>query len=391
MKAYFLFCAILCLSCNSAINSKTNDIAVAAANVATVSDHELEKDTLTATNWNGVNVHYYYPELAEKKDTVSIWLIFDPAAKGRDKIKDWKSIADNQGLIWISVDDARNGKRSTDIEPLLSILKIALSSKIKKPILFYATGLSGGSRLTSALQSKLQLFDGIVLCCAAPQQADMNCTTILYTADADMNCLESYEYYQSTTTKNIILRIEKGEHEWPTTKIMSAMIELVKQKQLNKQIINTSQTDLSKATIDYEIAQQTLIGQSYFQKPIAFWKDLLSKFQASKKTVDLRLLNYTSLYSYSMVNNPQVMNDLKAFDYALSIYEWSDPNNNEWMYLRSVYYLQQKDEQNAFEYIEKAIKANFFNTERLFQNTYWKNYETDSRLTKLIRQISTNR
>jgi hypothetical protein len=261
---------------------------------------------------------------------------------------------------------------------------VALSKNLKKPFQWYATGLSGGSRTVASLQINNQLFKGVILCCAAPAIFNLNCPAILYTADVDMNFLECYEHYQNTNAKNLQLRIEKGEHDWPKTLAMSEMIQQILSNHIERKIVNSSKMNLNPSIMKYEAEQQVLIQQSYFQKPIEFWNELLATKCASSDAVERRLLNYTSLYSYSMVNNPQVMNDPSAFDYALKIYEGADAKNTEWMYLRSVYYLHQKEEANAFKYLEKAIKNGFSNTERLFQNAYWKNYVNDQRFISIL-------
>jgi hypothetical protein len=389
MKMLALIISFFMLACNTDNVSANMSHQDSAQKVEVPVDETIifKTDSLCKENLNGSNIHYYFPNSASLKDTIAILLIFDPSAKGERQIAEWKSIAKERSIMLLSVDDSKNGKKSSEAFDVLVNIKVELTKSLKKPFQFYATGLSGGSRTAVSLQINSQLFKGVILCCAAPSSFNLNCPAILYTANVDMNFLECYEHYQNTNAKNLQLRIEKGEHAWPKTLAMSEMIQQILGNHIERKIVNSSKMSLNPSIMKYEAEQQALIQQSYFQKPIEFWNELLSTKRASSEAVEMRVLNYTSLYSYSMVNNPQVMNDPSAFDYALKIYEGSDSKNNEWMYLRSVYYLQQKDENNAFKYIEKAIKNGFSNTERLFQNTYWKNYVNDTRFTKLISQI----
>ncbi len=390
MKLLSILVSILLLSCSNVSDSKTpvekTDTA-GDGSIAQTEQQELKRDTVVETVWFGAHLHYYYPSTTEKQDTVDVWLIFDPAAKGHEQIRSWKGVANERSIMFISVDDSRNGMKASDVVSKVSNIELMLASMIRKPYALYATGLSGGSRIAAALQGSNQFFKGLILCCAAPQQADLQCPSILYSANEDMNFLECYEYYQNASMKQLQLRIENGKHEWPANNVLSEMIKDLT-KPLVKQIVNTCKTDVSATTIKYETQEQEAIQKAYFQQPITFWETYSAKKRSAKTAVEKRLLNYTSLYSYSVVNNPQVQSDLSAFDYALQIYEWADATNTEWMYLRSVYYLQQKDETSAFKFLEKAIKNGFSNAERLFANAYWKNYSNDFRFTKLISQIS---
>jgi hypothetical protein len=391
MKLLSILVSILLLSCSNVSDSKAPVEKTDTAHdgfTAQTDPQDLKRDTIIEAVWFGAHLHYYYPSTAEKQDTLVVYLIFDPAAKGKAQIQAWKGLANDpdsyrDSVMFISVDDSRNGMKASDVVSKVNNIELMLAAMIKKPYALYATGLSGGARIAAALQGSNQFFKGLILCCAAPQPTDLQCPSILYSANEDMNFLECYEYYQSTSSNQLQLRIENGQHEWPTNAIFGEMIKDLA-KPLTKQIVNTSKTDLSATSIKYEAQEQEVIQKAYFQQPITFWETYLAKKRSAKAAVEKRLLNYTSLYSYSVVNNPQVQNDPSAFDYALQIYEWADANNSEWIYLRSVYYLQQKDERQAFKYLEKAIKNGFSNTERLFANAYWKNYTNDKRFTSII-------
>ncbi len=388
MKTLTILVSFLFLACQNSTSQKQN-----ANNHSKVPSQEsirfvFKTNTLTKDILNGANIYYYYPRSVQKSDTLTILLIFDPAAKGEEQIKKWQSIANERSILLISVSDSRNGLNSTDVYNSVSNLREGLKTNLQKPFYLYATGLSGGSRMAAALHLNDSFFNGLILCCAAPNSSDLKCPAILYSATEDMNFLECYKYFQSNPNQNLQMRIESGKHDWPTSLAMDAMLKSLLHSKISHSLVNTPKMNLSTTTLNYEAEQQILVNASYFKQPTDYWQALLAKKRASNEMVEKRILNYTSLYTYSVVNNPDVFNNLSASDYALNIYEWSDPDNSEWMYLRSVYYLQQKDEDNAFRYLEKAIKSNFSNTERLFANTYWKNYSNDSRFIKLIAQIS---
>jgi hypothetical protein len=390
MKLISVLASILLLSCS---NTAHNESAVPKKNIRdtslVVSSNKLnlKTDTLMEAVWFDSHLHYYLPSTAEKKDTVLVLFIFDPAAKGSQQIRAWKSIANERSMMLLSVDDSRNGMKPSDVASKIKPIESMLTSILKKPFILYATGLSGGSRIAAALQGSNQFFKGLILCCAAPKLPELGCNTVLYSATEDMNFLECYEYFQAHPSKQLQMRIESGSHTWPNNSALDAMLKDVLAMPFRAGLVNVAKTSLLASTLNYEANQQILVNEDYFKKTKEYWQSLLKKRRASNETVEKRLLNYTSLYTYSVVNSPEVVNDLNAYDYTLSIYEWSDPNNNEWMYLRSIYYLQQKDEVNAFKYLEKAIKNDFSNTERLFQNMYWKNYTNDVRLTKLIAEM----
>jgi hypothetical protein len=389
MKSLCILCGILLLSCSNVpeVEAVAMEPNAMDSRLTAPSDQiDLKTDTLMAAVWNGAHIHYYFPTDAAKNDTVVVWLLFDPAAKGKQQIQAWKSVANERSIMWLSLDDSKNGLKVDEVIGQVKSIDSTLSNTLKKPYLLNATGLSGGSRMIAALQSINPFFKNMVLCCAAPQQAKLVCPSILYSANEDMNFLECYQYFQSSTAKDLQLRIENGKHEWPAKAVMSEMM-LDLTKPLTKKMVNTSNTDLSVSTIEYELQEQEAIKKAYFQQSISYWEVYLGKKQVSKLAVEKRLLNYTSLYSYSVVNSPQVQNDPEAFDYALKIYESADPKNNEWMYLRSIYYLQRKDEINAFKYLEMAIVNRFSNTERLFQNTYWKNFMNDQRFISLLAKL----
>jgi hypothetical protein len=384
-----IFLLVSLMACQSHSISSANQVNDSLSNATVLAPEAFafKTDTLLKDVLKGANIFYYYSSSAQKLDTIAVWLIFDPAAKGEKQIEAWKTIANERSILLMAVSDSRNGLKSADVYTVLLNLREGIKAALKKPFHLYATGLSGGSRMAASLQLNSQFFNGLILCCAAPQSPNLKCPTILYSATEDMNFLECYEYFQANPKQNLQMYIEKGEHDWPKKEVMATMLKEMMLKPITHTLVNTAKMNLSATTLNYEANQQILVNESYFKQPIEYWKILLAKKRASNETVEKRILNYTSLYTYSAVNNPDVLNDLGAYDYALNIYEWCDPDNAEWMYLRSVYYLQQKDESNAFKYLEKAIKNGFSNTERLFQNTYWKNYVSDARFTNLIAQI----
>jgi hypothetical protein len=387
MRAIIILLCILLLSCGNAIDTVSESKQPDAREVSTSRIERataLIKDSVVQDEWNGAHCHYYFPNSASLKDTIAILLIFDPAAKGEAQIKAWKKIANERSILLLSLDDSRNGMKATDVANFVKSIKLTMPVYMSKPYKMYGIGLSGGSRVVSALQSNEQLFQGIILCCAAPKSSNLGCPTILFSATEDMNFLECYEYFQANSSKNLQMRIEQGKHEWPINDVLSELLKNILVQPFKSGLVNTPKMSLSAAVMNYEADQQVLVNEAYFKQPIDYWRALLAKRRASKETVEKRILNYTSLFTYSVVNSPEVVNDLSAYDYALTIYQWSDPDNSEWMYLRSIYYLQQKDENNALKYLEKAIKNGFSNTERLFQNTYWKNYVNDQRFISIL-------
>jgi hypothetical protein len=344
-------------------------------------------DTLMQVALSNTGIHYYCPKSAFNQDTLDIALIFDPAAKGKRFIMDNKNIAIEQSMIFISVDGSRNGLKVADVQPMLLVVQMHIGKCSNKPYRLFGVGFSGGSRIASGIQSLENKFDGLLLCCAAPQANDLKCPVVLYTADEDMNFLEQLRYYNATSASNVVLQIEKGKHAWPRNEALAAMLKLLKKKKIGKQVINVSKTPIDQTIINQELSLQQEVVNSYFQKPIEWWKDFLSIQRSAKSALDKRVLNYTSLYSYSMSNNGEVINDLSALDYVLKIYEWADPTNNEWMYQRSIWYLRQKDEDNAWKHLELAIQNGFNQKDRLIQNVYWRNYQSDQKLNEYIAQM----
>jgi hypothetical protein len=351
----------------------------------------LLTDTLVSEFDSDLYFHYYYSNAAKTKDNVNVYLIFDPAAKGNQQIKKWKAWAnDNSGLL-ISVDDFRNGMDIASATFATNKLIDVINKALKKSTSYFALGFSGGARFAANLHESSSLFNGVILCCAAPSSSQIDKQVVLYTADQDMNFLECLKHYQSANENaSLHLFIDNDKHAWPKPETMALLITYLRAENKKKHLSNFAHANISQEVFEYENKAQNTIRAAYFKEPLAYWQMLLTQYTISKNLSDKRLLAYTSLLSYGPCNKTVNENNHEAANYALQIYEWADPANNEWMYLRSIYFLQENNVDKAFEMLEKAINSGFIQQDRLARDSNWEKHTNDPRYNNLFSKMKFN-
>ncbi len=221
-------------------------------------------DSIAVSNSNGETFTLYLPESYSVKKLNPIVFIFEPAARGFIGISPFLEASEKYGYVLVCSNNARNGPydRNFDIANRL-FDHIFANFKIKEDEM-YISGLSGGSRLATAIASLTDRFAGVVACGAGfshIQEHMPSTQNFVYAGlcgDRDMNYKEmlgNVDYFGLIKFNSTLITFG-GEHTWPPQSQILRAFDWLNTKKLIKN--NPSRLDdiLLKYQSDYKTTKE---------------------------------------------------------------------------------------------------------------------------------------
>jgi hypothetical protein len=144
-------------------------------------------------------------------------------------------------------------------------------------------------------------------------------------------------------------------------------------EQIRSSSLYRTALDRERSEGEMEQQQQIQYAQQFREKDLAWWKAEVGRLNKEnsngkdKKQVmyTKRLLAYLSLAAFMNSNAALRQDALDVAEKSLVIYQFVDPSNSEWAYLFSILRMKQNSPQEAFLYLERAIKLGFSDVNRI--------------------------
>ena len=193
-------------------------------------------DTVTF-NYNAAS-YTYSVRLPPKYNTKAKWPVlfcFDPGGNGTDATKRFAYAADNLGWIVVGSLDTKNGPWEPIIAAQEAMLKdIPKHFKVDEKR-FYATGFSGGARMSFLIAySHPAQFKGVIACGAGfpdgrKYEIAKNIAVYLCVGKKDGNLAEVNKVYTRLDMAHVKVSKQEfeGGHEWPSPVIITQALDWI--------------------------------------------------------------------------------------------------------------------------------------------------------------------
>lgn len=187
----------------------------------------------------------YLPADFENDKYYPLLLFLDPSARGDFPVKQYKNIADEQGVILAGSLNSKNFDAASSFSSASAMLQNIISKyRIDKERIWLA-GFSGGSRAASNYAAKDESIKGVIACGAGFSNTDFISSgkSIPFAGLVgykDMNFEEMIRVNKQLTdaNKENLLLFFDGGHMWPPEKEMSIAVQwLMKKGQSDKRIL----------------------------------------------------------------------------------------------------------------------------------------------------------
>ncbi len=358
-----------------------------------------------------------------------ILIVLDPHGKPAIIMDSLHSIADNNHLALLGLNDIRNGI-SAYKEIINRDLHHFESYAAISPSYIYLLGFSGGSRM-AAIYARRNRINGLILCGAGlNRQTQFPFPVVMISGMGDFNFMEQYYTPDDATTfnKNIITLNFKGKHQWPKAKLIADAIdfvigrnegknsseanayakqstELLKQKEY---YLSFKAMEMAYKLSDGNLAEkrkQQLIAlsnnpnvKSYFHRLQKYINEEQQRYQMLSHAMEIQDLKWwNNQIDYIESKAADKKNKLRAASYQrtkaylgilvysrlsaassgrghynlipkyLEIYKRLEPKNPDLFFFKAIYALSQDKQEEALNYLRKAKKLGFNDQNKIYR------------------------
>lgn len=357
-------------------------------------------------------------------DTLKTWpfiVCFDPQANGKMPVDSLKYAAEKYGYILIGSNNIRN--ESTKNRYSLSILLRDIYLRYKLDVnKNYYCGFSGGGRLATSLVNEFFNIKGVISCGAGNQtttyREGVKAAYIVGNEDFNYN-----EVLNSVPVLNrdIALLTFNGGHRWPSSSILTTIIEWWElennnyvEKQLLDKLLKEGRVNLKnnnflhaaeiyrngvvffkdsplktkferasrKARKHKEYREQIILRNQLQEKEIYLQQFYYSAFESKDTTwwkneivrltvktnkddknyedlMNSRIISFISMISYMHTSQSIALDDMNKMKKYLSIYKYVDKDNPDYLYFTAVFYDKNGNEIKSKEYLQNAVNKGF--------------------------------
>jgi dienelactone hydrolase len=171
----------------------------------------------------------YLPSNYSPDGAWSVIFAFDPRARGRMPVEVYQAAAEKYGYIVAGSNNSKNGPWAVSLAAAQAMLADVSSRFSVDPKRFYATGLSGGARVSMALGiSGGGKFAGVIASSAGMPdnrpRTSLDFPVFATTGTGDFNFLEMRRLDRALTSPHR-LRVFDGGHAWPPGDVAMEAVE----------------------------------------------------------------------------------------------------------------------------------------------------------------------
>lgn len=172
----------------------------------------------------------YVPTAYNKDSAWPLILAFDPGARGRVPVERFQVAAETYGYIVAGSNVSRNGAMERSWEAARAMLTDVSTRYSIHPKRIYATGLSGGARVSFSLAMGSDIFAGVIASAAGfadgLQHKSVGFPVFATTGTEDFNYLELRSLDRELTSPHRVVVFEGG-HTWLSSELAIEALEWI--------------------------------------------------------------------------------------------------------------------------------------------------------------------
>ena len=422
-------CAPFFISCSNAENEKAKNIdSEPKATVVRTLTAGTYYSGLSSPG-NNVHYDVYLPKGFKRDKQQVTLIFLDPHADASVPLKKYEALADKYNFMLIGSNDVKNGISLEDGSTLVdALVQEVKSSFYVDPLAISIAGFSGGAKAALAAAYQLPGFSTVIYCGAAfpPDFRLVSIPSMGISGTSDMNLTEVLYYYSSLDSikSRHSLIVTKSKHEWPdesafeqafawcmTSRCISGgycdkvalqnlldhSFQIAQKEQdpvfknlflqhqyltyngllditnIERVITQNQNTIIFKERYQSflnELSRETSMRQMYQEafasKDLLWWLEQVRSLNArSADPVNVRLLNFLSLASYSYSRQSLKEVNLVEADKFLSLYKAADPKNSEWAFLRACYDAEAGKNSEIIRDLQTSVKLGMNDPEKI--------------------------
>jgi dienelactone hydrolase len=170
----------------------------------------------------------YLPSNYSPDRAWSVIFAFDPLARGRAPLVQYQAAAEKYGYIVAGSNNSKNGPWAVSLNAAQAMLADVSSRFSVDPKLLYATGLSGGARVSMALALSTGNFAGVIASSAgfpdSRPRTSLDFPVFATAGTGDFNYLEMRRLDRVLTSPHRLV-IFDGGHAWPPSDVAVQAVE----------------------------------------------------------------------------------------------------------------------------------------------------------------------
>ena len=170
----------------------------------------------------------YLPSNYSPDRAWSVIFAFDPRARGRAPLEAYQPAAEKYGYIVAGSNNSKNGPWAVSLAAAQAMLADVGSRFSIDPKRLYATGLSGGARVSMALALSAGKFAGVIASSAgfpdSRRRTSLEFVVVATAGTGDFNYLEMRRMDHVLTSPHRLL-IFDGGHAWPPSDVAMQAVE----------------------------------------------------------------------------------------------------------------------------------------------------------------------
>ncbi|MBS9461330.1 hypothetical protein KIM67_02830 [Flagellimonas sp. 389] len=216
-------------------------------------------DSIPVTGSDTETFALYLPESYVPDNLNPIVFIFEPGGRGSVGVSSFIKASEKYGYIIVCSNDSRNGPYTRNFDIANRLFDTVFARFLIKEDEMYVAGMSGGSRLASAIASLTDRFAGVIACGAGfsgTQEhipSTQNYAYVGLCGYQDMNygeMLGNTDYLDLMKFNSTLITFS-GEHKWPPQSEIIRAFDWLYLQQLKKSGTLPLDTALKYYTSDY--------------------------------------------------------------------------------------------------------------------------------------------
>jgi predicted esterase len=176
----------------------------------------------------------------------------------------------------------------------------------------------------------------------------------------------------------------------PVDGLRNRLADLEKRQDVKKQLADR------EARMNNELKQQQEYANDMFVKELGWWKKEITNYGLritnSKKPGDSlpakRMMSYLSLLAYMSSTRALAQMDTMSAAYALTVYEWVDPDNPEVYYLKALLAAKEFRNKDVLPLLKKAMDKGFKDADRVSSQMEFESVRKEPGYELLLQEMS---